>query len=128
VENLASGLTRLCCRTRDNGNLAKLGSCSSWLSCRFQEFCNKAGLLSKLPEVLNKDRDGIGQGGRKSSGDSYDWFFLAMAHWQLGEEEKARQWFDRAVQWMDKNTPKGSEFGHFRAEAAELLKVEPKND
>ena len=86
----------------------------------------RAGLRSKLPEVSNKDRDGIGQGGRKSSGDSYDWFFLAMAHWQLGEEEKARQWFDRAVQWMDKNMSKGKELGRFRAEATELLKIEAK--
>jgi tetratricopeptide (TPR) repeat protein len=26
-----------------------------------------------------------------------------MSHWQLGEKEKARQWFDQAVQWMDQN-------------------------
>jgi tetratricopeptide (TPR) repeat protein len=58
-------------------------------------------------------------------GDSYDWFFLAMAYWQLGEKEKARQWFDRAVQWRDKNMPRGKELGRFRAEATELLKVEP---
>ena len=64
----------------------------------------------------------------RNGGDSYDWFFLAMAHWRLGEKEKGRQWFDGAVQWMDKNMPKGSELGRFRAEAAELMKVEPKKD
>ena len=63
-----------------------------------------------------------------NGGNSYDWFFLAMAHWQLGEKEKACQWFDKAVQWMDKNMPKGRDLGRFRAEAAELLKVEPKKD
>jgi tetratricopeptide (TPR) repeat protein len=60
----------------------------------------------------------------RGGGDSYDWFFLAMAYWQLAEKEKARQWFDRAVQWMDKNMPRGKELGRFRAEAAELLKVQ----
>jgi serine/threonine protein kinase/Flp pilus assembly protein TadD len=64
----------------------------------------------------------------RSGGNSYDWFFLAMAHWQLGDPEKARQEFDRAVQWMDKNMPKGRELGRFRAEAAELLKVDSKKN
>ena len=63
-----------------------------------------------------------------NGGNSYDWFFLAMAHWQLGEKEKACQWFDKAVQWMDKNMPTGRDLGRFRAEAAELLKVDPKKD
>ncbi len=59
-------------------------------------------------------------------GNSYDYFFLAMAHWQLGEKEEARRWYDQAVQWMDKNLPKGKELGRFRAEAAELLKIQTK--
>src|SRR5262249_38530501 len=39
----------------------------------------------------------------RQGGDSNDWFFLAMAHWQLGQKDKAREWYDRAVRWMDKN-------------------------
>jgi tetratricopeptide (TPR) repeat protein/tRNA A-37 threonylcarbamoyl transferase component Bud32 len=31
-------------------------------------------------------------------GDSFDWFFLAMAHWRVGDRDKAQIWFDRAVQ------------------------------
>ena len=61
-------------------------------------------------------------------GDSFDWFFLAMAHWQLGEKKKARQYFDRAVEWMDKNMPTRKELGRFRAEAAELINVAPKKN
>jgi tetratricopeptide (TPR) repeat protein len=65
----------------------------------------------------------------RNGGNSYDWFFLAMAHWQLGEKDKARQWFDRAVRGMHKHFPKAKEeLGRFRAEAAELLRVEPKKD
>jgi tetratricopeptide (TPR) repeat protein len=57
-------------------------------------------------------------------GDAYQWFFLAMSHWQLGEKDKARQWYDRAVQWMDKNQPKNEDLRRFRAEAEELMKEE----
>jgi tetratricopeptide (TPR) repeat protein len=55
----------------------------------------------------------------RKGGDSFDFFFLAMAHWQLNE--KAREWYDRAVAWMDKNNPQNEELKRFRAEAAALL-------
>jgi tetratricopeptide (TPR) repeat protein len=29
--------------------------------------------------------------------------FLAMAHWRLGHREEARRWYDRAVEWIEKN-------------------------
>ncbi len=51
-------------------------------------------------------------------------FFLAMAYWQLGEEEKARQHYSKAVEWMENNKDLyevGEERDRFRAEAAELL-------
>jgi site-specific recombinase XerD len=54
-------------------------------------------------------------------GSSFDFFFLAMAHWRLGNKDKARRWHDSAVQWMDKNQPKNDELIRFRTEAAELL-------
>src|SRR5439155_15876758 len=38
-----------------------------------------------------------------SGGDSFDRFFLAMAHWQLGNKEQARKWYALGVQWMEKN-------------------------
>lgn len=37
--------------------------------------------------------------------DAYSWFYLAMADWQLGHKDKARQSYDRAVEWMKKNCP-----------------------
>jgi serine/threonine protein kinase/Flp pilus assembly protein TadD len=51
-------------------------------------------------------------------------FFLAMTHWQLGDKEQAHKCFSVAVRWMDKNQPRNEELAHFRAEAAELLKIE----
>jgi tetratricopeptide (TPR) repeat protein len=64
----------------------------------------------------------LGQGG-----NVIDWLFLAMAHWQLGEEEVARKWYARAVQWMDKNQASNEELLRFRSEAAELLELKVKN-
>ena len=56
----------------------------------------------------------------RRGGNSEDFFFLAMAHWQLDEKDKARAWYDRAVTWMDKNKPQDEELKRFRAEATDL--------
>ena len=50
-------------------------------------------------------------------------FFLAMSHWQLGNKDEARQWYDRGVEWMEKNKPDDEELKRFRAEAEELLGI-----
>jgi tetratricopeptide (TPR) repeat protein len=49
-------------------------------------------------------------------------FFLAMAHWQLGEKDKAREWYDKAVEWMEANFKDNAELIRFRTEAEKLLK------
>ena len=72
----------------------------------------KAALASLSETVRSPDGRGNGSG-----------FFLAMAHWQLGEKEKARTGYDQAVQWMEKNQPQNEELRRFRTEAAELLGV-----
>jgi tetratricopeptide (TPR) repeat protein len=59
----------------------------------------------------------------RHGGDSVDYFFLSMAHRQLGNADEARKWYDQAVQWMDKNQPGNEELRRFRAEAEELLKI-----
>lgn len=56
-----------------------------------------------------------------SGGDSSDFFFLAMAHWHLGNQDKARQWMDQARQSMQRSGPQDRELQRFRAESAELL-------
>jgi hypothetical protein len=60
--------------------------------------------------------------------ESFNTLFLAMAHWQLGEKEKARHWYDRAARWMEQNRQaverdRGhqEELRRFRAEAEALL-------
>jgi tetratricopeptide (TPR) repeat protein len=65
---------------------------------------------------------------QKGALESFDTFVLAMAHWRLGQKEKARRWYDRAVRWMENNRDRwqgnkqrSEELRRFRAEAAELL-------
>ena len=64
----------------------------------------------------------------REGGDAHEWFFLAMAHWQLGEKVKAREWYDRAAKWMEKHPPGSDELRRFRAEAADVLSAKPKKD
>jgi Flp pilus assembly protein TadD len=66
--------------------------------------------------------------GLRAGGDSFDWFFLAMAHWQLDHKDEARKWYDQAVEWMEKNNPEDDELRRFRAAAEELLNAESQAD
>jgi serine/threonine protein kinase/tetratricopeptide (TPR) repeat protein len=61
-------------------------------------------------------------------------FFLAMAYWQLGDQAKGRDWFDKSLPLMEKELsekkgwwPQDAELKRLRAEAAELIGVKPKS-
>jgi serine/threonine protein kinase/WD40 repeat protein len=65
----------------------------------------------------------------RQGGDGIGWFFLAMAHWRVGEKQEARHWYGQAVQWMEKNEPAlaqdaayGEQLQSFREEAEALVK------
>src|SRR5262249_31079814 len=62
----------------------------------------------------------------RNGGDSNDWLFLAMTHWQLGNKVEARKSYSPAVEWMEKNQPKNEALRRFRAEAEELLGLRKK--
>ena len=64
----------------------------------------------------------------RKGGDKVDWFFSAMSHQKLGEMEKARQWYDRAIRWTGRNHSSDEEIGRFRSEAADLLGVDNEED
>ena len=59
----------------------------------------------------------------RNGGDGLDWLFLAMAHGRLGDKEEGRKWYDKGVEWMEKNHSDDGGLKHMRAEAAELLGV-----
>ena len=50
-------------------------------------------------------------------------FFLAMSHRQLGNKDEAVQWYNRAVDWMERKEAKSEMMLRSRAEAAELLGI-----
>ena len=49
-----------------------------------------------------------------------------MAQWQLNNKDEARTWYDKAIEWTEKNKPDHEELLRFRAEAAELLEIAEK--
>ena len=51
-------------------------------------------------------------------------FFLAMAHWRLGDHDEAREWYEKAVKIMTVNKSTDEELLRFRAEAEETLGIE----
>ena len=57
----------------------------------------------------------------KKGGDACAWFLLAMAHWQKGDKDKARTWFDTAVGWTKINASENAEMRRLWSEAAALL-------
>jgi hypothetical protein len=59
----------------------------------------------------------------KKGDDAFAWFLLAMAHWQLGEKDKASNWFNKAVDWAKRKAPGDTELRRLWSEAAKLLGV-----
>jgi tetratricopeptide (TPR) repeat protein len=59
--------------------------------------------------------------------DRFNYFFLAMAHWQRGNQSEAKLWYDNSVEWMEKNRLNDEpDLIRFRAEAEELMGIEQK--
>lgn len=57
----------------------------------------------------------------RDEGDSHDWYFLAMIHRRLGHEGRAREWYDKALQWARVSEPGDDELYRFGVEAAVAL-------
>ena len=61
---------------------------------------------------------------QRHGGDSFDWFFLAMAHYRLDHKEEAWQWFHRAVLWSENHRPGDEQLHGLRGEAEAVLGVQ----
>src|SRR5437879_5237058 len=77
---------------------------------------NRAGDWKNAAQALEKSLELAPEESAADNG-----FFLAIAHWQLGEKEKAEQWYRKAAAWMDQHRPTDKELLQFRAEASTLL-------
>ncbi len=53
----------------------------------------------------------------QGAGNVVDWLFIAMAHQKLGHASEARDWYERAVDWMALQAGADPEVARFRAEA-----------
>jgi tetratricopeptide (TPR) repeat protein len=61
-------------------------------------------------------------------GDGFDWFFVAMAYQELGQDAEARRWFDRADRWMTDESYYHVEMRNIRNEAAACLGLPSSSD
>jgi serine/threonine protein kinase/Flp pilus assembly protein TadD len=77
--------------------------------------CYRAGDWNAARDALEK-ASALAQGGDRL-------FFLAMAHWKLGEKESARKLHDQADQWMKKNAPHDDGLARLRSESANLMGI-----
>jgi len=50
-----------------------------------------------------------------------------MLHWKLENKEQARDWFDKAIKWIEENKP-DNELGRLRMKAAELMGIDIKDE
>ena len=48
-------------------------------------------------------------------------FLTAMANWQKGEKDKARDWFKRAAEWITEKNVRNSTARRLESEAAEIV-------
>jgi serine/threonine protein kinase len=114
---------------RDPGRALALASKAVELEPEKGEFWNTLGLAHYRAGQWRQSKDALEKSMKLFGGksESFNTFFLAMAHWQLGEQEESRQWYRQAVAWMEKNQRGDHDLRRFRAEAAELLGVREEN-
>jgi tetratricopeptide (TPR) repeat protein len=60
----------------------------------------------------------------RHGGDSREWFALAQAYAIKGDGGAARQWYEKAVTWMDDHAPDDETLMTMRARAVSCLKLE----
>jgi tetratricopeptide (TPR) repeat protein len=81
--------------------------------CRADQFQEAIADLQKPKHLLTPQENAA------------DWFFLAMAYWQVGNKEQARKLYNQASERLKKKQLEDvEELRRFRAEAAALLQIE----
>jgi tetratricopeptide (TPR) repeat protein len=60
-----------------------------------------------------------------AGGDRAHRMFLAMAHWQLGNKEQARERYAEGAAWIASHRMNSEEQNRFRAEAEQLMEITP---
>jgi tetratricopeptide (TPR) repeat protein len=76
----------------------------------------RAGKSQAAVHALHKAMQLRGDGGK-----CIDWFFIALAHWQLGQQDEACRWHRQAIEWLDQNGPPNAELLRIRNEVDAML-------
>ena len=58
----------------------------------------------------------------RNGGQAHDWLLLAMAHWRLEEEQKAREWYEKAAKGTEEDATDDEELSRLKKEAMSLLR------
>jgi tetratricopeptide (TPR) repeat protein len=113
---------------RDAANERHVGTLGAALyrAGRFDEAVEQ---LSQLTDSWEK-----GRGFPYGTSPAYTWFFLTMAHHQLGDSDEAKSWFDKAVERAEKEIAGDASWNRkltlqlLRAEAESMIKGEETED
>jgi serine/threonine protein kinase/tetratricopeptide (TPR) repeat protein len=103
-------------------DLAPKKSKIPWLSEQYGIVRYRNGDWKGAVATLN---EAIARGTPDDPASAASAYFLAMAHWHLGEKDQARQWYAKAVRWRKPNKEM-TELKRYHAEAAKLLGVAKK--
>jgi tetratricopeptide (TPR) repeat protein len=63
----------------------------------------------------------------QAGADIVHFLFMAMAHWQLGDKEQARKYYDQATKRIEKSNTGDIVLRHFQDEAAELMGIKQRD-
>jgi serine/threonine protein kinase/WD40 repeat protein len=130
--NYAWGLATTSGSPRDPGRALSLARRAVELASGRSDYLNTLGVAQyragQLTESIATLEKSLAAG--KGEADAFDLFFLAMARFQLGQINRARTDFDRAIQWRrDHPSPPqpgwNEELDAFQAEARALLDGPP---
>jgi Flp pilus assembly protein TadD len=61
-------------------------------------------------------------------GESRIWLLLAMTHWRLGHRQEARDWYEKAADWVSNRHPFEQDNYSLLAEVESLIKGNPHED
>jgi tetratricopeptide (TPR) repeat protein len=113
---------------RDPVRAVKLAKEAVTMAAKSADYWNTLGLAQYRTGNWNEAISSLQKYRELRTGDA-EWnnpFFLAMAHWRLGNKDEARRWYDIAVKWMHRPARKTEPLLRFQNEAAELLGVNVK--
>jgi eukaryotic-like serine/threonine-protein kinase len=84
-------------------------------------YLNTLGVAAFRARDWNTAANAFRQSITFTGGGAYDLFFLAMTYWRQGNTKDAREMYERAIAWTEKNKPDDRELHDLHGEAAALL-------